>query len=172
MLNNAAILPSEPIDNFTNTASVVVQPAHIATERGAKDRNIERRPNWTKQVKCGIWTIIGERIMVLEVLLASSGEDYKEMASQADLTMYVVEMYSNASVKFFSTMKAFANLLNLFFTTASHGAGTIGTHGAGVTTACLAPSTRLGEAAAEAQTVRIKSLTNARILNVFGKKKW
>lgn len=172
MLNDAAILPSEPIDDFTKTTSVVVQPAHIALERSAKDRDIERRPNWTKDVKCGIWTIIGERIMVLPVLLLSLAKYYKDIASQADLTMYVLEIYSNASVKFFLTMNAFANLLNLFLTTASHGAGTIGSHGAGVTTACLASSTRLGEAAAEAQTVRIRSLMNALILNVLGKKNW
>lgn len=109
--------------------------------------------------------------MVLAVLLTRSVNNYKEKASQANLTIYILEIYSNASVKFFLTMNAFANLLNLFFTTASHGAGVIGSHGAGVTTACLAPSTRLGEAATEAQTVRIRSLTNARILNVFVKKK-
>lgn len=170
VLNDAAIFPSEPIDDFTKTAGVVVQPAHIALERSAKDSDVERRPNWTKGVKCGIWTIISERIMVLPVLWLSLVKYYKDIASQADLTIYVLEMYSNASVKFFLTMNAFANLLNRFLTTASHGAGTIGSHGAGVTTACLASSTRLGEAATEAQTVRTRSWMNGLMLNVFGKK--
>lgn len=82
-------------------------------------------------------------------------------------------MNSKASVRFLSTMNALANVLNRSSVSAAVGGGSMATHGAGVTTDCLAATILVGGSglaeAGSAKAARAERKRDAaRILIAYG----
>lgn len=140
VLYNAASFPPEPINNSSNPASVVVQEALRVDIRSPQDCDLGGWPDRTEEVQGGIWTVVGEWVVVLrEVSIPLCCMVWYESR-----TIYVEEMNSNAAVRFFLTRNSSANVLNRCSVSAAVGGGLIALHGGGVTTDCLAARTLVG----------------------------
>lgn len=65
MLYNAASFPPEPVDNSSNTTSVVVQEALRVDIFSPQDCDLGAWPDRTEKVQGGIWAVVGKWVVVL-----------------------------------------------------------------------------------------------------------
>ena len=65
MLDNAARLPPEPVDDLANAAGPVVQPAHGVLEACAQHRDLRRRPDGPQDVEGRAGPVAGREGVVI-----------------------------------------------------------------------------------------------------------
>lgn len=108
MFNNATLFPPMPINNPTKTSGIILKPRHITLKRPPPRGYLDVRPDGSKHIKSRTWSVLSVGVMVLSspTTLQHCGSYSLCYFNGGELTMYVEEMYSNALVRFFSTMKA------------------------------------------------------------------
>lgn len=159
VLDNAAGLPPEPVNDLANAAGTIMQPAHGVLEGRVQHRDLYRRPDgpedidgrartvarregvvvlWPRlQVSAHLGTWMDGCLLFLLLPLPFPFLSCRPPARK--LTRYDAEMYSKALVRFLATMKASANSSKRALVSLVLGGGDMATHGGGVTTAGFTP---------------------------------